>query len=213
MEGRAAVIGVVGWVVLVGLLLVWEGLAIALDRPGWPSSSDMVRAVTRPVVGRWLLFGAWLWLGWHLFMRGWSFFLAGPGARTPPRSSRSAGQFFTQVVVPLLAAYGGWLALVVAGRRDRIRQKERSASRTAVVSVPRGVWHVAVTVTGGFAAFVALIGSYAVVSGRLASGVFGAAVREGAFLAFAVAVPVFLLASVAPAAWRSRRTGTGSGSP
>jgi hypothetical protein len=26
-------------------------------------------------LGRVLLFALWLWLGWHLFVRGWSFFL------------------------------------------------------------------------------------------------------------------------------------------
>jgi hypothetical protein len=25
--------------------------------------------------GRFILFGLWLWLGWHLFIRGWAFFL------------------------------------------------------------------------------------------------------------------------------------------
>lgn len=76
-------IGVVGWAVVIGLLLGWEGLSMTMKAPGWPSSSDMLRAVTRPVLGRWALFGMWLWLGWHLFMRGWTFFLAGPGAGTP----------------------------------------------------------------------------------------------------------------------------------
>jgi hypothetical protein len=213
MERRAGVIGIVGWTVLVGLLLAWEGLAIAFDRPDWPSSSDMLRAVTRPVVGRWLLFGAWLWLGWHLFMRGWSFFLAGHGARTPPRVSKSAGQLLTQVVLPLLACYLGWLALVAIGRRERIRRAEGSTSPRGVMSPRPRVWHIAGTVAGGYATFVALIGIYAVVAGRVASGVFGASVRQGAFLAFAVALPVFLLASVAQAVQRSRRARTGPGPP
>lgn len=209
-------IGVAGWAVLVGLLLAWEGLSIALDRPGWPSSSDMLRAVSRPVVGRWLLFGAWLWLGWHLFMRGWSFFLAGPGARTPPRFTKSAGQLITQLVVPLVACYVGWLVLVTVGRRERIRRIEQpmeGPTSQGIVSVRPRVRPIAGMVAGGYAAFVALIGVYAVVSGRLASGVFGAAVREGAFLAFAVALPVFLLASVAQAVRRSRRARTGTGPP
>ena len=205
-------IGIVGWVVLVGLLLAWEGLAIALDRPGWPSSSDMLRAVSRPVVGRWLLFGAWLWLGWHLFMRGWSFFLAGPGARTPPRSSKTAGQLFTQVVVPLLVAYLGWLAVLAAGRRDRLRGATRPSS-PGVVSARRRAWYLGVSLTGGYVAFVALIGMYAAVSGRPGGGVFRGAVRDGAFLAFAVSLPVFLVVGVAQAEWRARRARTGRGPP
>jgi hypothetical protein len=31
----------------------------------------------RPWLGRVVLFGLWLWLGWHLFIRGWRFFLRG----------------------------------------------------------------------------------------------------------------------------------------
>jgi hypothetical protein len=26
-------------------------------------------------LGRWFLFGCWIWLGWHFFIRGWTFFL------------------------------------------------------------------------------------------------------------------------------------------
>jgi hypothetical protein len=29
----------------------------------------------RPALGRAILFGLWLWLGWHVFIRGWTFFL------------------------------------------------------------------------------------------------------------------------------------------
>lgn len=198
-------IGVVGWVVLAGLLLAWEALSIALDRPGWPSTSDMFRAATRPVAGRWVLFAAWLWLGWHVFMRGWSFFLAGPGARTPPRSSRSAGQFFTQVILPLLAAYAGWLGFVAGGRRERMRHTPQAAVDRAGASTGGRLRHLAVTVAGGYVAFVAAIGAYAIVSGELAKGAFGEAVRQGAFLAFAVAVPVFGLGVVVQAARRRHR--------
>jgi hypothetical protein len=35
----------------------------------------MIRAFTRPMAGRIVLFGMWLWLGWHVFVRGWDFFL------------------------------------------------------------------------------------------------------------------------------------------
>jgi hypothetical protein len=26
-------------------------------------------------VGRWALFALWLWVGWHIFIRGWHFLL------------------------------------------------------------------------------------------------------------------------------------------
>ncbi len=199
-------IGVAGWAILVGLLLAWEGLAVTLRVPGWPSLSDMMRVIVRPVVGRWLLFAVWLWLGWHLFMRGWTFFLAGRGPRTPPpRPSRTTSQLLTQVVLPLTAFYVGWLGMVAAAHRGRPPRRAATAPREAPPTTRQRVRHVAVTATFGYLAFVGLIGAYAAVSGQLATGVLGAAVREGAFLAFAVAVPVYLLATVAGAAWRSRR--------
>ena len=67
-------IAVVGWLAIVGALLIWQGLGL-IRGPEWPTLSDFFRAFMRPAPGRFLLFGIWLWLGWHLFIRGWSFFL------------------------------------------------------------------------------------------------------------------------------------------
>ena len=67
-------VAVVGWLVIVGVLLAWQGLALA-NNPQWPTLSDLFRSFMHPVAGRWVLFGLWLWLGWHLFIRGWQFFL------------------------------------------------------------------------------------------------------------------------------------------
>jgi hypothetical protein len=39
--------------------------------------SAMLRAFMEPIGGRVVLFGLWLWVGWHLFIRGWTFFLKG----------------------------------------------------------------------------------------------------------------------------------------
>jgi len=39
--------------------------------------SDIFRTIMRPLLGRVVVFGLWLWLGWHLFIRGWRFFLRG----------------------------------------------------------------------------------------------------------------------------------------
>ena len=69
-------IAVAGWLVIVGALLVWQGIGLA-NGPGWPTLSDFFRSFMRPVAGRFVLFGLWLWLGWHLFIRGWAFFLRG----------------------------------------------------------------------------------------------------------------------------------------
>ena len=67
-------VAIVGWVVIVAAFLVWQGLALVYT-PAWPTMSDIFWAAMRPAWGRALLFGLWLWLGWHLFLRGWTFFL------------------------------------------------------------------------------------------------------------------------------------------
>ncbi len=69
-------IAVVGWIVIVGALLAWQGLALA-NTPEWPTLSEIFRTFMRPVAGRVMVFALWLWLGWHLFIRGWRFFLRG----------------------------------------------------------------------------------------------------------------------------------------
>jgi hypothetical protein len=66
-------VAIVGWVVIFAALFTWQGIALARD--GWPTMSDMLRAFTRPLAGRVVLFGMWLWLGWHVFIRGWDLFL------------------------------------------------------------------------------------------------------------------------------------------
>ena len=72
---RPAMIALVGYAVIVGALLAWQ--AVGLIRPGddWPTLSELLRKVTRTAPGRWILFACWLWVGWHLFVRGWRFLL------------------------------------------------------------------------------------------------------------------------------------------
>jgi Helix-turn-helix domain/Family of unknown function (DUF6186) len=79
---RAHLVGTIGWVVILVALVVWEAVGLMVGR-GWPTLSHITREVTRSPVGRWVLFGAWLWLGWHLFIRGWQLFLRGPLAQGP----------------------------------------------------------------------------------------------------------------------------------
>ena len=71
---RMRTIAVVGWLGIVGALLVWQGIGLT-HGPEWPTLSDFFRSFMTVPFGRFLLFGLWLWLGWHLFIRGWSFFL------------------------------------------------------------------------------------------------------------------------------------------
>ncbi len=68
-------VAAVGWAVLLGALLLWEGLGLLRGDDAWPTLSDLFRATLRPRVGRALAFAVWLWVGWHLFVRGWRFFL------------------------------------------------------------------------------------------------------------------------------------------
>jgi hypothetical protein len=67
-------IALVGWLVIVAALLVWQGIGL-VHGSEWPTLSDFFRSFMTVPLGRFLLFGLWLWLGWHLFIRGWSFFL------------------------------------------------------------------------------------------------------------------------------------------
>jgi hypothetical protein len=53
---------------------VWQGLALVYT-PTWPTMSEIFRTAMRPLLGRSIVFGVWLWIGWHLFVRGWSFLL------------------------------------------------------------------------------------------------------------------------------------------
>lgn len=69
------IVGLVGWGVVLGIVLAYQGLCLVRAGDGWPAFSDLIRVVTRNAFGRWALFGLWLWFGWHLFVRGWRFFL------------------------------------------------------------------------------------------------------------------------------------------
>jgi hypothetical protein len=75
-KGGRMGVAAVGWLIVFGALLGWQALMLALGPP-WPSMSSMLRAFMEPVAGRVVLFGLWLWIGWHLFIRGWTLFLRG----------------------------------------------------------------------------------------------------------------------------------------
>jgi hypothetical protein len=75
-EGNRMGVAAAGWLIVFGALLGWQALMLA-HGPPWPSMSSMLRAFMEPVGGRIVLFGLWLWIGWHLFIRGWTFFLRG----------------------------------------------------------------------------------------------------------------------------------------
>jgi hypothetical protein len=69
-------IAIVGWLMIVGALLLRQGIGLVRG-PEWPTLSDFFRAMMSTAAGRYVVFGLWLWLGWQLFIRGWTFFLRG----------------------------------------------------------------------------------------------------------------------------------------
>jgi Family of unknown function (DUF6186) len=66
-------VGLIGWAVVFAIVLAYQGLTLVNDDDRWPAFSDVLRSAMRYPVARWLLFGLWLWFGWHLFVRGWRF--------------------------------------------------------------------------------------------------------------------------------------------
>jgi len=195
-------IGIIGWAVVFAAMLIWEGLSLSLRGSQWPSISDMARSLTRPLAGRWLFFALWLWFGWHYFIRGWTFLLRGPapGGGKGGGGSKSATELIGQVVFPLAIVYSFILATLVlsARRADRPASTPALGWRTVVRNA-------AITVGGGYAVFVLAIGVYRLAAGHAGAGLVGAALRDGAVLAFGIAVPVFAVLSLAEHTLRRRR--------
>jgi len=185
--------------------MAWEGLSLSAKGTSWPSMSDMARALSRPVVGRWLFFALWLWFGWHYFIRGWTFPLRGSaptgrsGAGTGP--GKSAGQLFVQVVVPMLGAYAFAVGATFLGRRHRLAGRKR---------VPLRPGQVVLMMVGGWLALAGTMGLYQLAVGHEADGIAVSALTGGALLAFGVGAPVFLVLSVVERGLLHRRP-TGAG--
>lgn len=199
------VVGIVAWAAAIGSCLLVEGIALYRPHDAWPTFSDIMRLVTDAVVGRWLLFALWLWLGWHLFVRGWQFFLrapAGEGSAAGAESRRALAlapvaleDVLRQDVVPLSIVYVLVLAMLAYCAR-RIRRGDVSSPRK---DARRG-WsallrHLLVTAGCGYAFFLGAVALfYGLVSNEEAE-LLQAAVTGGGFLAFVIAVPTFVLVS------------------
>jgi hypothetical protein len=198
--------GFVAWAVLFAAIMVVEALGLTLRGHQWPTLSDIFRVAMRPEWSRWLLFALWLWVGWHFFIRGWTFFLRGPGAKAP-RHSLGGGKSFTQIVqqviVPLVAFYAVLVAPVLIAWRARRRGAlpapgEPHSGARAARSHPRAfASYVLVTMSCGYALFALTMGGYELIAGHPAAGIFPAAAREGAVLAFAIALPAFAVLTLA----------------
>jgi hypothetical protein len=195
--------GLAGWAVIFALVLTWEGLGLIKKNGEWPTISDMFRAVTQPTAGRWLLFALWLWIGWHLFIRGWDFFLAGQ-IRDPLKGNgggEPSRQLWSQVIVPLVGFYVMLLSLLAINRRPSPRRIEGMEKNRSTLAR-----HAVRTTIAGYLLFVTIIGLYSLVAGSWASGFFRSSVWGGAFLAFVAALPAFLILSRAES-WLHKRRG------
>jgi hypothetical protein len=206
-------VGFVLWAALFAGMVVLEGISLSTRGKDWPSLSDLLRAATRPVFGRWIMLAFWLWLGWHMFIRGWPFFLRGKGAGEPPKGGgggKSAGALLGQVVLPLVVLYGSVAAMLIAGwRRRRSFVISRSSERQSALAVvdDRGAFlrYAVVTIFASYAVFLGAMAVYQLLIGPEAGGIAGSALTGGAFMAFALELPVFVVLSVLwSARWRHR---------
>jgi hypothetical protein len=62
------------WAALLASVICLETVAVVWPhRSGthgsFPTMADLLDLVMRRRVGRWIVLGGWLWLGWHLFVR------------------------------------------------------------------------------------------------------------------------------------------------
>ncbi len=182
-------LGWLGWALILAALFAWEGMSLARPDWGWPSMSDMFRAISTPVWGRWMLFAGWLWLGWHLFMRGWRFFLQGPPPGAPPVVPPGAGgvpAYLIRIGAPMLVLFALTLGLLVRFGRRRVR-----ALRSAAAA--RQLQRAVTTVVPGFALFVAVDALLAL--GGIIHGTLLEAVQQGGLFTGAVVLPGWVVLS------------------
>jgi Family of unknown function (DUF6256)/Family of unknown function (DUF6186) len=189
---RARLIGSTGWVVILTAFVAWEALGLLVGH-GWPTLSHITREVTRWRVGRWLLLGAWLWLGWHLFIRGWRFFLRGPQTKVVEPSALGSG--FRELLAEVLVL-GTALVLVFVGLLRRGAEHAEPERRRRPVGFAGLLLRVLAVAASCYAVLVGFIVLYILVAGNDPSHLLRGAVGGGALLAFGVVVPGFLILSV-----------------
>lgn len=72
MSGRT--IGLVGWGVVFAAFFAWQGMTLMRQGDGWLTLSRILEVAGDYAVVRWALVAAWLWFGWHVFVRTWEVF-------------------------------------------------------------------------------------------------------------------------------------------
>lgn len=191
-------IGYVVWGLLLGACLAWEALGLMSPHDRWPTLSDMLDLVTRTPLGRCFLLALWLWVGWHLFIRGWSPFLRDPA----PRSSRALSS--APISIGAIGPVPGLLlllvpcALLVAVLVLCARRAGRSGSPVQhvvpVAARTTFLRYLLVTVSAGYLLFLGALALYGFVADE-PTQFFSEAVSGGGFLAFIVATPCFVVAT------------------
>jgi hypothetical protein len=61
--------GLVVWSAILAVFLGYQGFCLTSRDDRWPAITEILAVVVRNPAGRWVLFGLWLWFGWHLFVR------------------------------------------------------------------------------------------------------------------------------------------------
>jgi hypothetical protein len=198
---KARMIGSIGWVVIITALVTWEAVGLMVGH-GWPTLSHVAREATRSPVGRWVLFGGWLWLGWHLFIRGWQFFLRGPLAEGPHLGRSGSG--FRGLLAEVLVL-GVTLALTLTGLLRHDARHDETGQGGSRQPVGLGVLLVRILLVAAscYAVLVGSIGLYVLVAGSDPSHLLRGAAGGGAVLAFGVVAPGFLVLSLLDA-WIAR---------
>jgi hypothetical protein len=191
---RTRLIGSTGWAVIFVAFVTWEAVGLLVGG-GWPTLSHVTRAVTRSPVGRWVLFGAWLWLGWHLFIRGWHFFLRGPLAEGP-RLGR-AGSGLRETLAELLVL-GATLILATVGiaRHGGRHAENETASSPRPVGFGVLLLGILLVAASCYAVLIGFVGLFVLVAGSDPSHLLRDAAGGGAILAFGVVAPGFLVLSL-----------------
>jgi Family of unknown function (DUF6186) len=188
---KARMIGSTGWIVILTALVAWEALGLMVGH-GWPTLSHITRDVTRLTVGRWILFGAWLWLGWHLFIRGWRLFLRGPLHAAVEPSPIGSG--FRDLLAEVLVL-GVTLVLSVVGVLRLGTQRAGAEQRPRPVGLGGLVLRVLVVAASCYAVLVGFVGLFVLVAGSDPSHLLRSAAGGGAILAFGLAAPGFVILS------------------
>ncbi|HET9730659.1 MAG TPA: DUF6186 family protein [Acidimicrobiia bacterium] len=176
--------------------------AVVYGRGRWPTLGALLRHAVRSRAGSAAFIALWLWMGWHFLIRGWQFFLRGHGPSTAAGKggALSLSELLVSVVFVLAVLYALFVVFLVSGYRGWRAHPDTSSARTLVLS------RTARQLALGYIVFIAAMGVYETLAGHSAHGIFGSAVRDGGFLAFAIAAPVFIAGTLAAEALARRRT-------